>query len=76
MTKDIIIERTLTAISQLPMDKAEEISDFADFIVKRYEEQCLTQGIQTLLSSSQTFDFLEKEEELYSLTDAKEVFHD
>jgi hypothetical protein len=32
MTRQIIIERTLKAINQLPEDKAEEISDFADFV--------------------------------------------
>ena len=38
MTRKIIIERTLKVINQLPEDKAEEISDFADFVFKRYEE--------------------------------------
>ena len=31
MTKQAIIERTIKAINQLPEDKAEEISAFADF---------------------------------------------
>ena len=48
MTKQAIIERTVRAINQLPEDKAEEISNFADFISKRYEEGILTQGIQKL----------------------------
>jgi hypothetical protein len=46
MTRQIIIERMLKAINQLPDDKAEEISDFADFVFKRYEESQLTNGIQ------------------------------
>ena len=75
MTKQIIIERTLKIISQLPEDKALEISDFADFIFKRFEEQELTKGIQKLVSESQTFDFLKKEEEIYSLADLKEVYN-
>jgi hypothetical protein len=55
MTRQLIIERTIKAINQLPEEKAEEISDFADFLTKRYEEDQLTQGIQKLTSDSQTF---------------------
>jgi len=74
MTKQIIIERTLKIINQLPEDKAAEISDFADFVFKRYEEYELTKGIQKLVSESETFAFLNKEEDLYSLADLKEVY--
>ncbi|MFS8082690.1 MAG: hypothetical protein ACMG51_04495 [Ginsengibacter sp.] len=69
MTLQAIIERTIKAINQLPEENAEQISDFADFLVKRYEEQLLAQGIQSLTSKSQTFDFPNKDEEIYwSLT--------
>ncbi len=75
MTKQIIIERTLNAINLLPEDKAEEISDFADFVFKRYEEQELTAGIHKLASESQAFDFLKTEDEIYSIEDLKEVYN-
>ena len=75
MTKQTIIERTTHAINQLPLNKAEEIADFVDFIIKRYEEQLLTQGIQQLASESQTFDFLNEEEDLYPVSDLKEVYN-
>jgi hypothetical protein len=75
MTKQIIIERTLKAINQLPEDKAEEISDFADFVFKRYEEHELTNVIQKLTSESQTFDFLNNEDDIYSIADLKEVYN-
>lgn len=75
MTKQIIIERTLKIINQLPEDKALEISNFADFIFKRFEEQELTKGIQKMVSDSQTFDFLKNEEEIYSLDDLKEIYN-
>lgn len=70
-----IIERTLKIIDQLPEDKATEISDFADFVLKRYEEQRLTKGIQKMVSESQAFDFLDNEEDIYSLSDLKEVYN-
>jgi len=75
MTRERIIERTIKAINQLPEDKAKEISDFADFIIKRFEEQQLTEGLQKLVAQSKAFDFLEEEEDLYSESDLIEVFN-
>ena len=75
MTRQSIIERTLKAINQLPEDKAEEISDFADFVFKRYEEYGLTNGIQKLTYESKAFDFLNNEEEIYSIADLKEIYN-
>ena len=75
MTRQAIIERTLKAINQLPEDKAEEISDFAEFIMKQYEEQQISKGAQRLSASSKAFDFLEQEEDLYSEKDLKETYN-
>ncbi len=75
MTRQLIIERTLKAINQLPADKAEEISDFAEFVIKRFEEHKLTEGIQKLTADGQAFDFLKSEEDLYSVADLKEVYN-
>ena len=72
MTQQKIIERTIDAIKQLPPDKAEEISDFADYVLKKFEEQSITGNIQKMVSDSNTFSFLAEEEELYSLKDIKE----
>ena len=74
MTRQAIIEKTLKAINQLPESKAEEISDFAEFIIKKYEDQKLTTAIQQMASESKTFEFLESEEELYIVSDLKVVF--
>ncbi len=76
MTRQAIIERTVKAINQLPEEKAEEISDFADFVIKKYEEQALTKDIQQLISDNKAFDFLNKEKDLYSVSDLKERYHD
>lgn len=75
MTKEAIIERTIEAIKQLPNDKAEEISDFADFLRKRHEENQLSQGIQELASGSSAFEFLNVEEEIYAVTDLKVIYN-
>ena len=75
MTRQTIIERTVKAINQLPEDKAEEISNFADFIIKRYEDQLLTKGMAQLITNSRAFDFLNEEEDLYTEADIKEVYN-
>jgi uncharacterized membrane-anchored protein YjiN (DUF445 family) len=66
LTRQGIIERTLRAINQLPEEKAEEISTFAEFIMKQYEEHHLTNSLQNIISESSAFDFLTEEEDLYT----------
>lgn len=72
MTRQAIIERTIRAINQLPEEEAVEISTFADFIMKQYEERQLTSGIQQLSANSAAFDFLKEEDDLYTEADLKE----
>jgi len=75
MTKQILIDRTIKVINELPQDKAAEISDFAEFVFKRYEENELIIGIQNIVSKSEAFEFLNNEEETYSMADLKEVYN-
>ena len=73
MTRNLIIEKTLLVISKLPEDKAIEISDFAEFVFKKYEAELLTDDIQKAISDSKSFNFLAEEEELYNLNDIKKI---
>ena len=75
MTRQAIIEKTIQAINKLPEDKAEEISDFAVFVSKRYEDHLLTESIQKMASDSKAFSFLEEEEEIYTVNDLKQVYN-
>ena len=74
MIREAIIERTIQIINQLPEDKALEIADFADLIIKKYEEQLLTANIQKVIIDSETFNFLNEEESIYSISDLKERY--
>ena len=74
MNRDTLIRQTLKNLSKLPRDKVREISDFVDFIMKKHEEETLQEGIEKLISHSKSFDFLNEEEDLYSLDDLKEKF--
>lgn len=74
MKRDNLIQRTITALSKLPENKVNEVADFAEYILKKYDEEILQQGIQKLSSNSKSFDFLKNEEDLYSLNDLKEIY--
>lgn len=74
MTKRSIIEHTIEIIKQLPEEKALEISRFADFILKQYEESYLSKSIEKAVEDSESFNFLNEEEELYTLSDCKKVY--
>ena len=74
MIREAIIERTIQIINQLPEDKALEIADFADFIIKKHEEQLLTDNIQKVVVESEAFNFLNEEDSIYSVSDLKERF--
>lgn len=67
----MIIERTLNAINLLPVIKAEEISDFADFLTKKHQDQLLIAGIEQLNLNSKTFNCLKEDPELYTTADLK-----
>ncbi len=75
MNRQAIIERTIKAINQLPEDKAKEISNFAKFIMKQYEERVLTEGIAQISANTKAFDFLKDEEDLYTEADIKEPYN-
>lgn len=72
MTKEAIIQKTLKTLSVLPNEKAEEIADFADYIMKKHEDDMLQKGIQTIVEKSNVFSFLNDEDDLYSVEDIKE----
>jgi hypothetical protein len=74
MTKEAIIEKTLKTLNVLPTEKAEEIADFADFILKKHEEYILQKGIYKFTEEGETFNFLNEEEVLYSVKDVKEKY--
>jgi hypothetical protein len=74
MTREAIIKKTIKTLNVLPAEKAEEIADFADYILKKHEEYTLQNGIEEIVSKSETFKFLNDEEDLYSLNDIIEKY--
>ncbi len=74
MSRAEIIEKTVSALSKLPEAKGKEVADFADFMVKKTEEEQLQSGIQQIIQNSDTFAFLNDEEDLYTLDDLIEKY--
>jgi len=74
MTRETLIKKTIDNLTKLPDQKLKEVSDFAEFLLGRIENQLLTEGIQKLMADTKTFKFLEDEEDLYSVNDLKEKY--
>ncbi|MFO7846282.1 MAG: hypothetical protein R6V27_06965 [Balneolaceae bacterium] len=74
MTKKKLIHRTVETLEKLPKEKVHEIADYADFVFKKYEEQVIQKGLQSLVSDSNSFAFLHDEEDLYDESDLKEKY--
>ena len=74
MSRAEIIEKTVNALNKLPETKGEEVADFADFMLKKTEEEHLQAGITYSIENSGAFSFLKDEEDLYTLDDLKEKF--
>jgi hypothetical protein len=74
MPKETLINKTLKTLSRLPQHKVRDVSDFADYLLKKYEEDIIQRGIEKLVSKSATYDLLKDEEDLYSVEDLKEKY--
>ena len=48
--RETLINKTIKTLSKLPNDKIREVSDFTEYILKKYEEETLQKGIEKLVS--------------------------
>lgn len=74
MNRQALIENTLKKLKRLPDSRIKEVSDFADFLLSKIDEQMIQEGIQQIVSDSDTFDFVLEDEEIYSVKDLKEKY--
>lgn len=74
MSRDILIKQTIDNLSRLPDQKLKEVSDFTEFLISRADGMMITQGIEKLISESDSFQFLVEEEDLYTRKDLKEIY--
>ena len=74
MTREAIIQKSVSTLSKLPQNKVEEVADFANFLLQQQEDADIRKVTYRAIDESETFDFLYEEEDIYNLSDAKEVF--
>lgn len=74
MSKDELINNTLNNLKKLPKEKVQEIADFSDYLLKAIEDKAINKGISSLAHKSKAYDFLDEEEDLYSVHDIKEKY--
>ena len=74
MIRETLINKTIKTLSKLPNDKVREVSDFSEYILKKYEEETLQNGIEKLVSDSTAFQFLNDDEDLYTVNDIIEKY--
>lgn len=74
MNRASLISKTIENLSKLPDEKIMEVSDFAEFLFNKIENQSLSEGIKKLNSDSETFSFLAEDEVIYSTKDLKETY--
>lgn len=71
MEKDVLIKKAINNIQHLPITMVKEVNDFAEFLLNKIDDQMITEGIKEISSSSKSFDFLNNEQDLYSVKDLK-----
>jgi len=74
MNRQVLIDKTVNKIRQLPDTKIQEINDFAEFLLSKIDDRIILENIQKLSSESKSFDFLKDEEDIYDVNDLKERY--
>jgi hypothetical protein len=52
-------------------EKILEVKDYADYLHKKYEDDILQSGLIKIAENSKSYQFLEEEEDLYTVEDLK-----
>jgi hypothetical protein len=74
MTRQALIKQTIENLSKLPDYQLKEVADFAEFLLRKIDDTLIAKGVQELNSNSQSFRFLENDDDLYTEDDLKEKY--
>jgi len=74
MEREVLVQKTVHNIEQLPTQRIREVNDFVEFILRKSDDALITEGLQRLASSCHVYDFLRDEPEIYSVNDLKVKF--
>ncbi len=74
MSREELIKDTFERLRQLSDSRIQEVSDYVSFLASKMDDKIITEGIKTLASTSKSYEFLQNEEDLYQVTDIKEIY--
>jgi hypothetical protein len=72
MKKEKMLKDTIDKLRLLDETNLQEANDFVEFLLHKVSDKELTQEIQQQAQEGKSFEFLNEEEELYSIKDLKE----
>ena len=76
MKKEDLINKVFDLMLALPKSEVDKIANFVDFLDAQYAKPNESPFPPFTPFRNKTYDFLNDEEELYSLTDIKEPYSD
>ncbi len=74
MDREVLIKSTISKIMQLPDKKIKQVNDFAEFLLSKIDDKIMQEGMQKLSYESKSFDYLNEEEDIYTVNDVKERY--
>jgi len=74
MNRELLLEKKVKSIEQLPDERLNEVADFVDFLLQKESEEQLVHDITVINGEAGAFDFLSEEEDLYSDDDLIEKY--
>ena len=69
MTKQQIISETVDILNKLPLEKAEEIRNLIFEYYEKKDEEIFEKGFEKLINESESYSFLNDDEDLYTIDD-------
>jgi hypothetical protein len=72
MKRNLIIQKTNSALATLSDDKLIEVAHFVNYLVEKQRMHELTAGVQKLVEASKVFEFIGDGADLYTIADIKE----
>ena len=72
MNREQLIEETIYKVTKLPDEKIQEINHFAELLLSKIEDKIFAEGIAEMASKSKVYEFLNDEEDLYTVNDVIE----
>ncbi len=71
MSKETLIAEATESLKKLPESRVILVRDYIDFLLQKSEDEISNKNVHRLNALSAVFDYLEAEEDLYTLEDLK-----